>query len=127
MERRPMGKSRSGLKEGMSTGIVKDTRYMDHWMGDYHPECPQRLKVIYDMLEEPDMAGKFQEIPPGSRTRKSCFSFMPVTTLTHLQPQQESSTRTWTLTPKPVQPLTTPRFWLPEGCARPSPRCARES
>ena len=58
-----MGKSTSGLKEGTPTGIVKDTRYMDHWMGDYHPECPQRLKVIYDMLEEPDMAGKFQESP----------------------------------------------------------------
>ena len=37
---------------------------MEHWMGDYHPECPQRLKVIYAMLEEPDMAGKFQEIRP---------------------------------------------------------------
>ncbi len=70
MERRPMGKSRSGLKEGMSTGIVKDTRYMDHWMGDYHPECPQRLKVIYDMLEEPDMEGKFQEITPRFADKK---------------------------------------------------------
>jgi len=65
-----MGKSRSGLKEGMSTGIVKDTRYMDHWMGDYHPECPQRLKVIYDMLEEPDMEGKFQEITPRFADKK---------------------------------------------------------
>lgn len=37
---------------------------MEHWMGDYHPESPQRLKVIYDMLEEPDMVGKFKEIPP---------------------------------------------------------------
>jgi acetoin utilization deacetylase AcuC-like enzyme len=70
MERRPMGKSSSGLKEGTPTGIVKDTRYMDHWMGDYHPECPQRLKVIYDMLEEPDMAGKFQDIPPRFAEKK---------------------------------------------------------
>jgi hypothetical protein len=30
-------------------------------MGDYHPECPQS-QVIYDMLEEPDMAGKFQSL-----------------------------------------------------------------
>jgi acetoin utilization deacetylase AcuC-like enzyme len=52
------------VKEVISTGIVKDPRYMDHWMGDYHPECPQRLKVIYAMLEEPDMADKFREIPP---------------------------------------------------------------
>lgn len=65
-----MGKTSSGAKAGMSTGIVKDTRYMGHWMGDYHPECPQRLKVIYDMLEEPDMAGKFQEIPPRFADKK---------------------------------------------------------
>ncbi len=70
MGKRPMGKSSSGLKEGTPTGIVKDTRYMDHWMGDYHPECPQRLKVIYDMLEEPDMAGQFQEIPPRFADKK---------------------------------------------------------
>ncbi len=38
------------------TGIVKDTRYMDHSMGAYHPDSPQRLAVIYAMLEEPDMA-----------------------------------------------------------------------
>jgi acetoin utilization deacetylase AcuC-like enzyme len=65
-----MGKSSPGAKEGTSTGIVKDTRYMDHWMGDYHPECPQRLKVIYDMLEEPGMAGKFQKIPPRFADKK---------------------------------------------------------
>jgi acetoin utilization deacetylase AcuC-like enzyme len=59
-----MGKHSSEVKKVASTGLVKDGRYMDHWMGDYHPECPQRLKVIYAMLEEPDMAGKFQEIPP---------------------------------------------------------------
>jgi acetoin utilization deacetylase AcuC-like enzyme len=70
MERRPMARSSSGSKEGTSTGIVRDTRYMDHWMGDYHPECPQRLKVIYEMLEEPDMAGKFQEIPPRFAEKK---------------------------------------------------------
>jgi len=70
MEQRQMGKSSSGVKKGTSTGIVKDTRYMDHWMGDYHPECPQRLKVIYDMLEEPEMAGSFQEIPPRVADKK---------------------------------------------------------
>jgi len=59
-----MGKRSLPVKGKTPTGIVKDPRYMDHWMGDYHPECPQRLKVIYDMLEEPDMAGKFQEITP---------------------------------------------------------------
>lgn len=65
-----MGKSGSGMKEATSTGVVKDKRYMDHWMGDYHPECPQRLEVIYEMLEEPDMVGKFQEIPPRAADKK---------------------------------------------------------
>lgn len=45
------------------TGIVKDRRYMDHDMGSYHPESPSRLKVIYEMLEDPDMAGNFSEVP----------------------------------------------------------------
>jgi len=58
-----MARSSSEGKKVLSTGIVKDTRYMDHWMGDYHPECPQRLEVIYAMLEEPDMKGLFIDIP----------------------------------------------------------------
>jgi acetoin utilization deacetylase AcuC-like enzyme len=45
------------------TGIVKDKRYMDHWMGDQHPEGPERLAVTYAMLEESDMAGQFKEVP----------------------------------------------------------------
>jgi len=36
----------------MTTGIVKDRRYLEHWMGDTHPESPQRLEVIYRMIEE---------------------------------------------------------------------------
>ena len=34
------------------TGVVKEARFMDHHMGAHHPESPQRLKVIYDMLDE---------------------------------------------------------------------------
>jgi len=45
------------------TGIVKDERYMNHVMGGYHPESPQRLEVIYAMLEDPDMVGNFKEVP----------------------------------------------------------------
>jgi acetoin utilization deacetylase AcuC-like enzyme len=44
------------------TGILKDQSFLDHDMGAYHPESPQRLEVIYDMLEEPDMKGFFTEI-----------------------------------------------------------------
>jgi len=45
------------------TGIVKDMRYLDHIMGAYHPESPQRLKVIYEMLEDSDMKGNYIDVP----------------------------------------------------------------
>ncbi len=45
------------------TGILRDERYLDHDMGPYHPESPERLEVIYEMLEEPDMKGLFIDIP----------------------------------------------------------------
>lgn len=47
----------------MKTGIVKDNRFMNHRPGAFHPESHERLEVIYEMLEEPDMAGRFQEVP----------------------------------------------------------------
>ena len=45
------------------TGIVRDNRYMEHFMGDYHPESPERLRAIYSMLDEPGMRGSLTEIP----------------------------------------------------------------
>jgi acetoin utilization deacetylase AcuC-like enzyme len=45
------------------TGIVRDERYMNHRPGSFHPESHKRLKVIYDMLNDPDMAGQFHEVP----------------------------------------------------------------
>jgi acetoin utilization deacetylase AcuC-like enzyme len=35
----------------MKTGIVKDNRYLEHNMGDSHPETPKRLEVIYKMID----------------------------------------------------------------------------
>jgi acetoin utilization deacetylase AcuC-like enzyme len=52
------------------TGIVKDNRYMDHDMGAYHPESPDRLKVVYEMLEDSDMTGKFHKVPVRSAKRE---------------------------------------------------------
>lgn len=52
------------------TGIVKDNRYMNHQAGPGHPESPQRLEVIYAMLEESDMAGRFQEVPVRQAERE---------------------------------------------------------
>jgi acetoin utilization deacetylase AcuC-like enzyme len=51
------------VSEVAKTGIVKHKRYMEHWMGKYHPECPERLETIYAMLEDPDMRAKFVEVP----------------------------------------------------------------
>ncbi len=45
------------------TGIVRDDRFMHHFMGSYHPESPERLSAIYAMLDEQDMAGKFALVP----------------------------------------------------------------
>lgn len=36
----------------MKTGILKDKRYLNHNMGEYHVETPDRLKAIYSMIEE---------------------------------------------------------------------------
>ncbi len=52
------------------TGIVKDERYMDHVANVYHPESHRRLEVIYQMLQEPDMKGKFTEIRPRMASRE---------------------------------------------------------
>ncbi|MBI5966380.1 MAG: histone deacetylase [Deltaproteobacteria bacterium] len=48
----------------VQTGIVKDDRYMDHVADSYHPESHQRLEVLYRMLQDSDMQGKFAEIEP---------------------------------------------------------------
>lgn len=45
------------------TGIVRDERFMEHQMGPYHPESPERLEVIYAMLDGADMQGGFREVP----------------------------------------------------------------
>jgi acetoin utilization deacetylase AcuC-like enzyme len=57
-------------REMRKTGIVKDNRYMNHQAGPFHPESPQRLEVIYAMLEESDMAGRFQEVPVRQAERE---------------------------------------------------------
>jgi acetoin utilization deacetylase AcuC-like enzyme len=42
---------------------------MKHHMGAHHPESPQRLEVIYSMLENHEMRGHFREIPVRRATR----------------------------------------------------------
>ena len=56
------------------TGIVKDNRYMKHDIGAYHPENPRRLEVIYNMLEDSDVKGKFYEIEPRTAQKEEiCY------------------------------------------------------
>ncbi len=52
------------------TGIVQDERYLDHVPLGYHPETEKRLEVLYRMLEEPAMKGRFVPIKPRSATRE---------------------------------------------------------
>ncbi len=59
------------------TGIVRDARYMNHQMGDYHPESPERLRAIYARLDEPGMAGKFVEIPVRMAQREEIRKVLP--------------------------------------------------
>ncbi len=56
---------REGVPAKPRTGIVRDPRYAGHCMGPDEPECPERLDVLYALLEEPELAGCFQNILPG--------------------------------------------------------------
>ncbi|MFQ6037949.1 MAG: histone deacetylase [Candidatus Aminicenantales bacterium] len=47
----------------MKTGIVKDWSYREHDMGAFHVETPQRIEVLYRMIEE-DLPYSFEEIKP---------------------------------------------------------------
>ncbi|MBN1364787.1 MAG: histone deacetylase [Syntrophaceae bacterium] len=52
------------------TGIVKDARYLQHSMGFAHPESPERLTAIYQMLDNPQMSWKFTTIEPREATHQ---------------------------------------------------------
>ena len=52
------------------TGIVRDTRYIDHRTGDFHPESHRRLEVIYEMLNDPDMTDKYIDVPVREATEE---------------------------------------------------------
>ncbi len=52
------------------TGIVRDGRYLEHVMDPGHPESPERLKIIYKMLEEAEMKNLYQLVQPRAATRE---------------------------------------------------------
>ncbi len=53
----------------MKTGIVKDMRYMEHNMGDFHPESPKRIEAIYQMIEK-DISFPYLTIEPRAATEE---------------------------------------------------------
>ena len=46
------------------TVIVRDQRFLEHRTGIDHPETPQRIEAIHNMLDRPGMAGRFAIIEP---------------------------------------------------------------
>jgi acetoin utilization deacetylase AcuC-like enzyme len=52
------------------TGIVKDSRYIEHRTGDFHPESHRRLEVIYEMLNDADMADQYIDVPVREATEE---------------------------------------------------------
>ena len=54
----------------VKTGIVRDPRYLQHITSEYHPENHRRLEVIYEMLNDEDMLGKYEDIQPRLATEE---------------------------------------------------------
>lgn len=52
------------------TGIVRDEFYLKHDMGAYHPENPQRLAVVYQMIDEDGLSRFLTPIYPREATEK---------------------------------------------------------
>jgi acetoin utilization deacetylase AcuC-like enzyme len=50
--------------------MVKDERYLEHVMDPGHPESPERLRVIYQMLEEKEMKNCLEGMRPRAATRE---------------------------------------------------------
>jgi len=53
------------------TGVVKDRRYLEHVMDPGHPESPERLRDIYQGIEEEEMKGRvLAKVKPRAVTRE---------------------------------------------------------
>lgn len=52
------------------TGVVTDPIFMEHNPGPYHPESPERLRTLYEMLEDEDLAGGFLRVRPRAASRE---------------------------------------------------------
>jgi acetoin utilization deacetylase AcuC-like enzyme len=52
------------------TGVLFDERYLKHNMGAFHPESPDRLRAIIQMLEKDDFIRNFERIEPVEATEE---------------------------------------------------------
>jgi acetoin utilization deacetylase AcuC-like enzyme len=57
-----------------TTGILRHQRFLDHTMGSYHPENPQRLRILYDMVDSLDLSGAFADLPARRATREELLA-----------------------------------------------------
>ena len=56
-------------KKSHKTGIVRDTAYLEHCPAPGHPESPERLAEVYDLLDSLDFQDRLVNIPPRPATR----------------------------------------------------------
>jgi acetoin utilization deacetylase AcuC-like enzyme len=54
----------SNTKDARRVGIVKDPRYLDHVAGPFHPESPDRLRAIYDLLGREEYKNRYRVVAP---------------------------------------------------------------
>lgn len=52
------------------TAVVRDEIYLQHLTGDYHPESHHRLEVVYEMLGDEDMEGRYGILSPRPATQE---------------------------------------------------------
>jgi acetoin utilization deacetylase AcuC-like enzyme len=54
----------------LKTGIVRDEFYKKHSTGLFHPESPERLEIVYRMLDQENLNGRFATIMPREATEE---------------------------------------------------------
>jgi len=66
------------------TGIVKDSRYLQHTAGASHPESPERLASVYEMLDNPNMSWKYVHIEPSEASRDQIAYVHTISYIDHI-------------------------------------------
>ncbi len=56
------------ISQSRVTAVVWDERYLQHEMGLYHPESPERLRAIQKVLQDPSVKSQLQFLKPRPAT-----------------------------------------------------------